>query len=233
MCSLLERNWLNFKGEIRMNAYTKIEADAKQIVQFYNEDFLTEKQISGLYGCSPEVITDILCSKDVELRPKGFIPNKKRPAWRHADEIVRLYEEEYLSAPKIAEIYKTNSPMICRILRSKGVQIRPKTAKDHAAWRHADEIVRLYEEGHLSVAKIAEIYKCSTPVVYWILKAEVVELRLKMAKDHPAWRHADEIVKLYEEGHLSVAKIAEIYKCSTPVVYWILKAEVVELRKKR
>ena len=106
-----------------MNTYTEIAADAAEIVKFYTGDFLTKKQISGLYECSPEEIADILRSQGIQLRPKGFIPDKRHPAHNHADEIAMLHEE-----------------------------------------------------GYLSVAKIAEIYKCSTPVVYWILKAEVVEL---------------------------------------------------------
>ena len=165
-----------------MNTLVEIEADAAEIVQFYIQDLLTEKQISGLYECSPDEILDVLCSQGVQLRPKGFIATKKHPAWNHAAEIARLYDEERVPAQKLADMYNTNSPMICRIIRSQGVQIRPKTAKDHPAWNHAAEIARLYDEEHIPVLKLSKTYKCSTHVIYWILCSQGIELRPKRLK---------------------------------------------------
>ena len=208
-------------------------ADAEDIKHFYTEELLNEVQIAGLYGYSPEIITEILRTMAIEFRPKGWKPEERlkygrNMAWKHIEEIVRLYTEELLSSPQIAERYECDSKVISRMLHSKGVELRDPHAK-HEAWTDAEVIKRLYTEEFMSSPQIGEIYKCQGGLIHRILHSQGVKLRDPHTK-HTAWKQKKKIVQLYTKKRMSTYQIAQAYDCSHRVIAKILRSEGVKLR---
>ena len=207
--------------------FSRCEAwnDTDEIKHLYLEERMTTYQIADQYECSKTTIVKILRDISVELRDSS----EKTYAWEDKDEIARLYTQEHMTTHQLADAYGCSVPVICRILKSIGVELRDSSEKTYA-WEDKDEIARLYTEDLMSIYQLADRYECSVSVICNILKDMGIEAR---DGKNPVWQHKEEIVRLYTEDLLSINQIAEIYECSETPIQSILKSMRIPRRTGR
>ena len=93
----------------------------KEICKMFGKDGLTQKEIAEHFSANEASITKI-------LRDNGIAPNKKgrnqRRLSKHTEEILRLYNEEFLSYEKIAKKFGTNRVTMRRFIKELNVKTR-------------------------------------------------------------------------------------------------------------
>ena len=100
------------------------------------------------------------------------------------------------------------------------------------AWEHSDEICRLYDEGRMSLRKLAERYDTSTPTIQAILEINNVKRRGEHRGKSDIWQHAQEICRLYTKEKKPSTEIAKIYSIDPKTIRRILEANNVKRRSK-
>lgn len=96
------------------------------------------------------------------------------------DELMRLYSEELLSAPQIAEHFNCSVGTIYSYLEEYEIPTRSMSdaAKlDRGIIISREMLNKLYVDDQLSFAEIAEMYQCSTTTIHRRLKACGIEAR--------------------------------------------------------
>lgn len=99
-----------------------------QMAKLYNEG-LSSEIIGKQFGSKAQTVTKLLKKRGLEIRgPKRKLQNGDK------EEMIRLYTEEGLSAPKIAEKFGVVHTLVIRYLKQAGVERRS-----------AEECHRIYE----------------------------------------------------------------------------------------
>ena len=87
------------------------------------------------------------------------------------EEILNLYQNDNLSMKKIGNLYGVSQSTVNTHLKKWNADIKPcKTKKLSKLEKYKDEIIRLYNEEHLSTIDIGYIYNTPVSTVYYTMK---------------------------------------------------------------
>lgn len=101
----------------------------------------------------------------------------------YKEEILELYQKNNLSMKKIGNIYGVSHSTVNSHLKKWNVDIKPsKTKKISKLEEYKDEIIRLYNEEHLSTIDIANLYKVPVSTVYYTMK-EIWNVEIRNFKE--------------------------------------------------
>lgn len=107
-----------YYASIRIMAKAATELEIQDIIQMYY-DGLSSEVISQKTGRKAQTITRYLRDRGIEIRgPKTKLTEADR------QEMCRLYSEEKLSCPKIAERFEVSDALVLRYLKKYEVEIR-------------------------------------------------------------------------------------------------------------
>lgn len=97
----------------------------------FSIDGLTQKEIAERFSAPIGSIAKILRDNYIESSKKG---RNQRRLSKHTEEILRLYNEEFLSYEKIAKKFGTNRVTMRRFIKGLNVKTRKYSPR-----RHIDE----------------------------------------------------------------------------------------------
>lgn len=103
----------------------------KEACKMFSKDGFTQKEIAEYFSAPVASITKILRDNGIELSGKG---RNQRRLSKHTEEILRLYNEEFLSYEKIAKKFGTNRVTMRRFIKGLNVKTRKYSPR-----RYADE----------------------------------------------------------------------------------------------
>jgi len=82
------------------------------------------------------------------------------------DELVRLYEDEWLNTRQIADRFDCSQPAITSRLKSAGVELRDNSSRwDDKPWTDPNSIQELYHGEGLTLSDIANRWDCSPATI--------------------------------------------------------------------
>ena len=207
---------------------TPVWADGEEMKVLYDQGMSTV-EIGKEFDCSSATVSTILKSRGVRMRDS----HAKHKAWGHAEEIARLKPQENMSLEELATQFECSPPVIRKILKSQGIEI--DSERRHTAWKYAKEIARLKSQERMTVEELADKYKCGGQLIGKILKSQGIDLSTR--RNHKAWDHAEEIVRLKSQEDISTRELQMRFECSGSLIRDICKEYGVVLqrykRKKR
>ena len=194
----------------------KIRSQSKEIRHLYEEELWSIQRICKKYNKSNGLIKKVLAQEGVVFRQK----NIRSALWLKKAEIVAKYKQGCSLNELSHEYYGSSSgvSMFAKMLRDEGIEIerRPRYSD---AWKHADEIINMYESGSL-IKEIIEKYNCDVSVINTIFELNNVQKK-DNTKSH-AWKYKDEIIKLKNEKY-TCKVLALKYNVCEGVIRKILK----------
>jgi len=111
--------------------WTRARKFEKEVCKMFSIDGLTQKEIADRFSAPIGSITKILRDNCIESSKKG---RNQRRLSKHTEEILRLYNEEFLSYEKIAKKFGTNRVTMRRFIKGLNVKTRKYSPR-----RHIDE----------------------------------------------------------------------------------------------
>src|SRR6266700_1137161 len=120
---------------------------------------------------------------------------RRRDLDENISEIVRLYSEENWAINEIANEFGCTYPTIVDRLKKAGVSVQKKWFRRRDLDENLREIIRLFQEEHWSINKIARKFNCAGNAISPRLREAGCELtpghKFRTAEDHPFWRGED------------------------------------------
>ena len=155
---------------------------------------------------------------------------REKGAWRHSKAIA----DAYLAGKTLRELAewvrtkhdtKTNHQTISHILKTEGIETRPKGGpRKEEVWKDAEEILRLYQDQGMYIANIARKYDVTGTLITKILKSTGTPIH-GFGKRLSIWKHQKTIVKEYEETEATLATLAAKYSCASSTIWAIVNKE--------
>ena len=113
----------------RTNRKEEVWEQAEKIADMYIQQRMSTRKIAKVYGCFWSVIVGILKSRGIPIRPtgwhlKGKSSPKRHAAWKYAEEIGTLYQQEFMVITEIADLYGCSLCVIVNILKSLDIPRR-------------------------------------------------------------------------------------------------------------
>lgn len=206
-----------------MPRYTRTwsESELDELVDLYSKGWGLNK-LSRHFHSDSRSIQKHLIERGQTLRPMRqvtFTPEVM-------DDIVRLYTVEQHEASVIARAHNTTPYLVKRVLKERGVPLRPLS---HLTEADHNEIERLYTEDKLSVLQLSHRFDRSLDTIKrTLISRGITDLRGCPQKTFTDCQRAD-IVGRYSRGE-GLTHIAATYHCSFHPIRRVLRESGVEIR---
>lgn len=151
---------------------------------------------------------------------KGYnhdLPHKDEDTMR------RLYVDQQLSIPEIADELEIGTTTVENWLERHGIDTRDRGGKpDDAAYKDADLIRELYREKDLSRDEIADRLDCTVGDVRYTIEKHGIEKRSK------PWHDPETLRQKCEEENIPVPELADRWVCGETTLYYHLYKHDIE-----
>lgn len=221
-----------------------MKIDIEEFRKKYEEDLMTMRELSNLYGVSYSTIRRFCHQNGINVREPGNMKEKEyhfvSPFKTEVKDIEKMKELFYSCIPvkKMAEELQTSQKVIYRTIKEMGL-VRPKSmmSRDQYDDTNDAEIVRLYKEGKSST-EIGKILGITHRAVLLHLRHCGVKRRTLSEsqfnynnKEFPEeLKNFETLYDMYVENRMSKKNIAEQLNVSTHVIDRVLKEFGINIR---
>ncbi|WMT07796.1 helix-turn-helix domain-containing protein [Natrinema thermotolerans] len=195
--------------------------DADTLCKLYHDEGLSQREIANRLDTDPSVINDWMQRHGIKSRDRTEATQnavESDAPWTDEDTLRKLYVEERLSQPEIAERLGCSDSTVSNWIRRHGIK-RP--------WQDEDRMRELYAEEQLSQAEIADRLDCGVSTIEtWMNRhgitgrenGESVQLSLLPGPAYEVLTDEDELRHLYEKEGLDTYQIADLLNVGSSTV---------------
>lgn len=194
--------------EVRIGGRTPRSIE-REIVHLYVDENLSCVEIAETFGSHPDTVRNVLRRHGITVFRRGGKPGARehlRTSAEIANEVVRLYTEEFKSRRDIAEVLPVSPSTVGYILKRAGIRPRPRSWGNrfrHVPPSEIEKVIEAVDSG-MSVREAAAHLGITEQTVYYRLSVAGVKPPTKPRVTH---RQVLQARFLYFRKKLSYAQI--------------------------